>query len=82
MVGPLDESSLSGYAKAVRGRLSPGGLPGLQNRVRGGAEPTLVGSTPIRSRQKVGSLSNRQRPVLLPVSGVLDLLSLLLAERL
>ena len=32
------------------GWLSPGGLRGLQNRLRGAAEAALVGSTPIHSR--------------------------------
>lgn len=34
----------------ARGWLSPGGLRGLQNRLRGAAEAALVGSTPIHSR--------------------------------
>lgn len=33
------------------GWLSPGGLHGLQNRLKGAAEAALVGSTPIHSRR-------------------------------
>jgi len=47
----LDGSGKTGYPIVGSwGWLSPGGLRGLQNRLRGAAEAALVGSTPIHSR--------------------------------
>lgn len=44
------------HYRDTRGRLSPGGLHGLQNRLVGCAEQAMVGSTPIRSRYRVKRL--------------------------
>ena len=46
----LTDRGKRGILVAIRGWLSPGGLRGLQNRLRGAAEAALVGSTPIHSR--------------------------------
>jgi hypothetical protein len=50
IVGIFDGSGKRGYSIITWGWLSPGGLRGLQNRLKGAAEAALVGSTPIHSR--------------------------------
>ena len=64
--GDLTNRGKHGILGPVRGWLSPGGLRGLQNRLRGAAEAALVGSTPIHSRlalpgTRLASLARVQR---------------------
>jgi hypothetical protein len=46
----LTDPEKEGILSLAWGWLSPGGLRGLQNRLKGAAEAALVGSTPIHSR--------------------------------
>jgi len=54
----LTDLPKQGILSFAWGWLSPGGLRGLQNRLRGAAEAALVGSTPIHSRSFCPSISS------------------------